>query len=277
MPVPLHTTGKASFDHIYDRTDPREYYTRLADLDYRIPELARPHFERQIEECRAALGGTELTVLDIGCSYGVNAAVLRLGSDMAALAEYYGEAAEFPRAELIARDRARLTVDDRLPGVRFLGMDISAPALAYAHEAGLLHETVHADLEAADPTAGQQRALATADLVISTGCVGYVTGRTLARIASARPHRRPWMAHFVLRMFDFTPIAATLSTLGYRTVRLPGMFEQRRFAFPEERTQVLETLTTQGIDTTGYEDQGRLYATLYVSRPETASNTRNPE
>ncbi|MEV6276897.1 class I SAM-dependent methyltransferase [Nocardia sp. NPDC051832] len=279
MPVPLHTTGKASFDDIYHRPDPRDYYTRLADLDYRIPELAKPHFQKQIRECRAATGTDTLTVLDIGCSYGVNAALLRLDTGMRGLAEYYGDASEFERADLIARDRARLAADDRLPGVRFLGMDAARPALAYAHAAGLLHDTVHADLETSEPTDEQRRTLASADLVISTGCIGYVTEKTLARIASAHPHRPPWMAHFVLRMFDFTPIAAALSVLGYRTECVSGMFEQRRFASPDEQAQVLDVLSAKGIDTAEYESQGRLYANLYLSRPEfprsTASNTRN--
>ncbi|WP_194813791.1 class I SAM-dependent methyltransferase [Nocardia sp. XZ_19_385] len=280
MPVPLHTTGKASFDDIYHRPDPRDYYTRLADLDYRIPELAKPHFAKQIRECRAATGVETLTVLDIGCSYGVNAALLRLGTTMDALAEYYGDAGEFDRIELIARDRARLAAEDQLPDVRFLGMDAARPALAYAQAAGLLHDTVHADLETSEPTEEQRRTLASADLVISTGCIGYVTEKTLARIASAHSHRPPWMAHFVLRMFDFTPIAAALSTLGYRTEGVSGMFEQRLFASSEEQSQVLDALSAKGLDTADYEAQGRLYANLYLSRPEfprsTASNTRNP-
>ncbi|MFC9895672.1 class I SAM-dependent methyltransferase [Nocardia sp. NPDC127579] len=275
MPVPLHTTGKASFDDIYDRPDPRDYHARLAELDYRIPELARPYFEQQIRECRAATGAEQLTVLDIGCSYGVNAALLRLGASMADLADLYETGTD--RADLIRRDRARLAAVDRLPEVRFLGMDASRPALEYATAAGLLHDAVHADLEDAEPTDAQRAVLAAADLVISTGCVGYVTERTLARIAAARPQRPPWMAHFVLRMFDFAPIEQRLSALGYRTVRLPGMFEQRRFASAAERSQVLETLAAKGIDTAGYEAQGWLYATLYVSRPEiTASSQGNP-
>ncbi|MBP2190942.1 class I SAM-dependent methyltransferase [Nocardia goodfellowii] len=267
VPVPLHTTGKASFDDIYHRPDPRDYYTRLADLDYRIPELAKTHFAQQILECRAATGGETLTVLDIGCSYGINAALLRLDTSMGELAEYYGDAVEFDRAALAARDRARLATADKLPGIRFLGMDAARPALAYAHAAGLLHDTVHADLETSEPTEEQRRILASADLVISTGCIGYVTEKTLARIASAGSRRPPWMAHFVLRMFDFAPIAAHLSTLGYRTERVPGMFEQRRFASPGERSQVLDLLTAKGIDTAGYEAQGWLYANLYLSRP----------
>ncbi|MET7771103.1 class I SAM-dependent methyltransferase [Nocardia sp. NPDC005366] len=267
MPVPLHTTGKASFDHIYDRADPREYYARMSELDYRIPELAKPFFEQQIREYRASARVCVPTVLDIGCSYGVNAALLRTGATIGELAEHYRDGGESGRHALIARDRARLAEDDRCPDIRFLGMDAARPALAYAREAGFLHDFVHADLEASDPTEEQRRVLASADIVISTGCIGYVTEKTLARIATAHPRRRPWMAHFVLRMFDFAPIEQELAALGYRTEQAPGLFEQRRFASADERQQVLNTLADKGIDTTGREAEGWLYAGLYLSRP----------
>lgn len=265
MPVPLHTTGKASFDDIYTRADPRAYYARMAELDYRIPELAGPVFQQQIQQYRAATGVVP-TVLDLGCSYGVNAALLRFGATMAELAEHY-RAAEADRTALIARDRARLAAADAVPEVRFLGMDASRPALDYAHAAGLLHEVVHADLEAADPTEAQRATLAGADLVISTGCIGYVTEKTLSRVAQTHPEHRPWMAHFVLRMFGFDAIAEELAALGYRTERMPGRYVQRRFASDAEATQVLNTLAANGIDTSGYEADGHLYAELYLSRP----------
>lgn len=267
MPVPLHTTGKASFDDIYDRPDPRAYYARLAALDYRIPDLAKPVFQQQIREYRSQTRVATPTVLDIGCSYGVNAALLRLDSTVRELADHYAAADESGRADLIARDRSCLAAGERLPDVRFVGMDASRPALAYAQAAGLLHDTVHADLEAADPTEEQRRTLAAADIVISTGCVGYVTEKTLARVAMAHPDRRPWMAHFVLRMFDFAPMAAELAALGYRTEQAPGVFEQRRFASATEQQQVLNTLSANGIDTTDHESDGWLYAGLYLSRP----------
>ncbi|MFC9437085.1 class I SAM-dependent methyltransferase [Nocardia sp. NPDC057030] len=266
MAVPLHTTGKASFDDIYDRPDPRDYYARMSDLHYRIPELAKPVFQQQIREYRASARVSTPTVLDIGCSYGVNAALLRLDTTMAELTEHY-RTASGDRAALIARDHAALGGRDGLTDVRFLGMDASAPALAYAKATGLLHDTVHADLESGEPTDEQRELLAGADIIISTGCIGYVTEKTLTRLATAHPRRRPWMAHFVLRMFDFAPIAADLAALGYRTEQAPGLYQQRRFASAAEQTQVLNTLSAKGIDTTDRETDGWLYAGLYLSRP----------
>ncbi|MFE3443052.1 class I SAM-dependent methyltransferase [Nocardia sp. NPDC059180] len=267
MSVPMHTTGKASFDDIYDRPDPREYYARMAELDYCIPQLAKPHFEQQLAEYSAATGVEAPTVLDIGCSYGVNAALLRLDTTIDDLGEHYRGADAGDPATLIARDRARLDAEDIRPEVRFVGMDAARPALDYAQAAGLLHDAVHADLEATDPTDEQRAVLAGADLVISTGCIGYVTEKTLLRVATAHPERRPWMAHFVLRMYGFDAIEGELSALGYRTEQVPGDFAQRRFASDAEQAQVLNTLSANGIDPTDREDSGWLYANLYLSRP----------
>ncbi|MFE4458593.1 class I SAM-dependent methyltransferase [Nocardia tengchongensis] len=268
MPVSLHSsTGKASFDDIYERPDPRDYYARMAELDYQIPELAKPHFQKLLDEYRSATGITAPAVLDLGCSYGVNAALLRLDTTMAELAGHYRGRESDDTAALIERDRT-LFAGDRLPGVRFIGMDASRPALDYGHAAGFLQDIVHADLESADPTEAQRQTLAGADLIISTGCVGYITERTLLRVARAHGGKLPWMAHFVLRMFAFDPIATHLETLGYQTERAPGVYRQRRFASQDERTRVLNALSASGIDTTDVEADGWLYAQLYLSRPK---------
>ena len=264
MAVSLHSAGKVSFDDIYDRPDPAAYYERMAELDYCIPEVAKPQFERIIAEYRSVLGRAP-TVLDIGSSYGVNAALLRMDTTVAELADQYrlGDTETY-----LARDRARLAALDTGSAVRFIGMDSAGPALSYAAAAGLVPDSVHADLETAAPTEAQRRVLADADLVISTGCVGYVTERTLLHVARAHGSRLPWMAHFVLRMFDFDPIAGQLAALGYRIERRPGTFRQRRFASEVEQTQVLNTLSANGIEATGREAEGWLHAELYVCLPD---------
>jgi SAM-dependent methyltransferase len=269
----VDTTGKISLDHIYTRPDPRAYFSTLRDLGYNIPELAKPHFQRLIAEYRKARGVPVPTVLDIGCSYGINAALVKHGATMAELYDRYSgrDAHRRTRAALVTRDRELVESGAQANAVRFLGLDASGSALAYALDAGFLDGAVHADLEDAEPTGGQRARLAAADLVISTGCLGYVTERTIARIVAAageyRGGRLPWMAHFVLRMFPFDPIADTLAAAGYETVRRDGLFRQRRFATPEERASVLERLEEVGVDPGGLETDGWFYAQLYVSRP----------
>ncbi|GGS13552.1 MULTISPECIES: class I SAM-dependent methyltransferase [Actinokineospora] len=251
----LDATGKVSLDHIYTAPDPRPFFSTLRGLDYRVPQLAKPHFAELIARSGAA------RVLDIGCSYGVNAALLRCDLTMDDLYARY-PADDRPRAELLLADRELV----RARGDRswFAGLDASRPALDYALAAGFLDDAVHADLESNEPTAAQRALFDSVDLVISTGCIGYVTEATLARVAG---ERTPWMAHFVLRMFPFTPIADRLDALGYETEVVDRMFPQRRFASDDEQEQVLDTLAQVGVDPSGWETEGWLYARLHISRP----------
>lgn len=257
--MPFDSTGKVSLDHVYIEPDPRPYFTTLGALDYQLPQLAKPYFAKLVED----LG--EPTVLDVGCSYGVNAALYRCDATMDELCRHYTseEAGRLDRAGLIARDRALVGS----PGARFVGLDASAPALAYAHAAGFIDEAIHADLERDDPTEDQAALLAGVDLVVSTGCIGYVTERTIGRIAGLPGGRRPAMAHFVLRMFSYEPIAASLAALGYRTTGVAGLFKQRRFADPREHEQILDAIRANGVRPDDLETEGWLCAQLYLSEP----------
>ncbi|GAA2931465.1 MULTISPECIES: class I SAM-dependent methyltransferase [Streptomycetaceae] len=260
-------TGKVSLDHIYTAPDPRTYFQVLRPLGYCVPQQAKPHFEKLIEEYRESEHVEVPRILDIGCSYGINAALLKYDTTMDELYTRYGDAATLSRAELLARDHGLSR--SRGPGrsLRFTGLDASTSALTYAREAGFLDDTVHADLESDDPTPEQHARLAGTDLVISTGCIGYVTERTLTRVVHAQGERRPWMAHFVLRMFPFDPVEDALTGLGYRTVRVDDVFKQRRFADPQEQALVLDRMAAAGVDARGLEEEGWMYAQLYVSRP----------
>ncbi|WP_328701654.1 class I SAM-dependent methyltransferase [Amycolatopsis pittospori] len=266
--MPLDSTGKISFDHIYTEPDPRAFYGTLRRLDYDIPQQAKAYFAKLIDEYRTEQDVKIPTVLDLGCSYGVNAALYRCDTSMERLYDHYAAGESLSHDELIAHDRRmveRLSVGD---GVRFIGLDTSAPALDYALAAGFIDEAIHADLENDEPTEEQRALLADVDIVVSTGCVGYVTEKSLVRIAR---QNRPWMAHFVLRMFSYEPVASSLSGLEYETAGIDGVFPQRRFASGEERAQILDNLSVAGIDPRGLEADGRLYARLFVSRPNGAA------
>jgi len=260
--VRFHDDGKAQLDHLYTEPDPRTYFRTLRKLDYQIPQLAKPRFARLIDELRSL--NDAVTVLDVGCSYGINGALLRCDLTMDQLYERYGSAELLTTSQLVERDRSLCARG--ASSVRLVGLDVSRPALAYAEAAGFVDVAVLADLESDDPTPDQHVVLAGTDLAISTGCVGYVTEKTLARVALAGD-RLPWMAHFVLRMYPFEPIATCLTDLGYATTRVEQVFRQRRFASPEEQAQVLDTLAGLGLDPSGLEADGWLYAQLFISRP----------
>ncbi|GAA1530005.1 class I SAM-dependent methyltransferase [Streptomyces albidochromogenes] len=266
-------TGKLTLDHIYTQPDPRAYFQVLRPLGYRVPQLAKPYFAKLVEEYTETRRAAVPKVLDIGCSYGINAALLKYDTTMDELyARYGGEQGHeqeraTTRQALLARDRELSLSRRPARDIRFTGLDTSTGALAYALEAGFLDDAVNADLERNEPTPRQRAQLAGTDLVISTGCLGYVTERTLTRVVRAQGGHLPWMAHFVLRMFPFDPVEHALAGLGYRTVRVEGVFKQRRFASPEEQSLVLEKMSAVGVDPHGLETDGWMYAQLYLSRP----------
>nr|BFE74485.1 hypothetical protein GCM10020092_077860 [Actinoplanes digitatis] len=177
-------TGKVSLEGIYTQPDPRAYFTTLRELDYCIPQLAKPYFQQIIGQYRESRQVAVPTVVDVGCSYGVNAALLRCDATMDDLYDRYADT-ELTRQELLERDRE--LVRSHGSPARFVGLDVSRPALEYASAAGFLDDAVQADLETREPTARQRALFADADIVISTGCLGYVTGRTLVRVARRPP------------------------------------------------------------------------------------------
>lgn len=265
----LDHTGKVSLGHIYTQPDPRAYFTTLHELDYCIPQLAKPYFAKLVQEYRQARTIAKPRILDIGCSYGINAALLKCETTIDELNEHYGAAdvQQLGHDAMIARDRQFLNSRNQAKNVYFIGLDSAEPALNYGLATGFLDDIVHADLERDDPCPAQQDKLSAADIVISTGCVGYITEATIGRIVRASARNLPWMAHFVLRMFSFDPVIDTLSELGYETVPVEGLFKQRRFASAEEQSEVLDSLAASGVDPTGLESEGWLYAQLFLSRP----------
>lgn len=260
---------KANFYDIYTNQDPREYYRVLYGLDYIIPDLAKPVF-RQVATELERQRGRPLKVLDLGCSYGINAALLRLPLDLARLAQRYADLASYglTSKELAYLDRRYFDGWPKQP-MQVVGMDVSAPATAYAKEVGLLDAALAIDLETQELTPEAREVIRDVDLIISTGCIGYVGQRTFARILEAIEGPRPWLASFVLRMYPFEPIADELARHGIASQKLQGVtFVQRRFHSERECSDVLRSLESSDIATAGKEAEGLLHAEFYLSRPE---------
>ena len=262
--------NKADFDTIYTQPDPRQYFTVLGSLDYMIPDLAAPII-RQLMTARAALRGDAPTVLDVGCSYGVNAAVNRRPLSFSDLHRRYArrEMMSLTPEQLSQLDRLYLAGWPEADASRWLGLDISAPALEYARAVGLIEQGVAADLENNALTESQRAVVGQADMILSTGAVGYVTDTTLSQLVDAAADRKPWVVSFVLRMFPYDRIASAMAERGLVTEKLAGAtFVQRRFRDTGEFEQTLAALMTMDLDITGLEADGLLHAELYVSRPE---------
>jgi SAM-dependent methyltransferase len=265
--------SKATFDDIYNQPDPRDYFETLSDLGYVIPEQARPVFREVFGALRELREreGTSTKVVDLGCSYGINAALLKFGVSMDELEELYLDPG--------LSDAEPSTVTDRVadwlkrqpvhPFLEIVGLDSAERAVEYATRVGFLDDAVAVDLEEGAPPEDFDERLAKTDAIISTGCVGYVGPRTFEHLLEASgTEPAPWVASFVLRMFPYDRIADRLGEFGLVTEKLEDVtFLQRQFATREEQEEVCERLKTRGIDPTGLEAQGQYHAEFFLSRP----------
>lgn len=270
--------AKASMDHIYDQADPRAYFRELKSVGYTIPGAAKPIFQKLISRLRDKTNDT-VCILDLGCSYGVNAALLKHDLSIGDLYDHWvqEELVDATPEQIIESDKRFFADLDQVEDIEVIGLDVAENAVAFAEEAGLLDEGLAVDLESQPLPKAAKEELAPVGLVTSTGCVGYVTEKSFSRLLPAvSSGQAPWFANFVLRMFPFDAIEETLKEGGYVTEKLEGQtFIQREFASAKEQEQVLEQLQEQGIDPAGKESEGHLLAEFYLSRPRKDS-TRFP-
>jgi hypothetical protein len=260
-------SGKIVLKDIYNELYPTAYFSELSELDYQIPQNAKPIFQKLIEMRRAVSGVETVKLVDVGCSYGVNGALLKYGLSMQQLFQMYSADRMGRPDQMMRRDKLFYSVPLDA-ALEIVGIDTAEHAIEYGVSSGLLDDGFTTNLEKRDPSPEEVLALDNADLIISTGCIGYVTEASLERILDASGYSNPWMAHFVLRMFDFKGSQEMLARHGYVTEKLDGLFRQRRFVSDIEQQNVLDNLEIMGIDPTGAEEDGWYVAELFVSRPK---------
>ena len=262
--------AKMDFSDLYTSKDPRNYFKYLGQLDYIIPHLGQPIFS-QLIRARQEVQDEPVTVLDVGCSYAINGALMKYALDYEALRQRYTAPSlqTLTSTQVLELDRHFYQAWPKHPNVKVIGLDVSANAVSYAEDCGILDHGLAIDLESRDPTPAEAELLAGVDIIVSTGCVGYVTSKTFQRLAKvARKGRAPWAANFVLRMFPFNGISATLAEQGLITERYEGAtFVQRRFANREEMEAAIRAVEGRGLDTDGQETEGLYHSNLFVSRP----------
>jgi SAM-dependent methyltransferase len=261
---------KENMDYIYNQPDPRAYFRELNKLDYAIPYTAKPIFQKLIGHLQQRRDNA-IQVLDLGCSYGVNAAILKHDLSMDELYEHWGQnkMADATSEEVVVYDQQFYAGIDDLEDIKVIGLDQAENAIAFAVKTGLLDEGIVANLETESLSPLAKKTLAQVDLVMSTGCVGYLTEKSFDHFLPAVSEgQMPWIANFVLRLFPFDAIEKSLDKWGYITEKLEGQtFFQRQFASDDEHDQVLEQLQDQGVDSSGKEADGHFLAEFYLSRP----------
>jgi hypothetical protein len=259
--------GKADFEELYEQPDPRAYYRGLGALGYEVPEHGRLVFDDVIR----ALPVERPTIVDLCCSYGVNAALMKHDLQLDELYDHYcaEDLAGLSSDALAAIDRDFYGNHRRDDAPIVIGVDSAEPAVAYAERTGLLDAGFAENLEVAIPSADLLAASSDADLITVTGGVGYITERTFDRLMdNTERDTPPWVASLCLRTVSYDPVATSLAGHGLVTEQLEDVtFPQRQFADMDERDTALERLATLGIDPAGRDSEGSYHVDVYVSRP----------
>lgn len=263
-------SGKASFGHIYDRQDPREYFKTLGSMDYRLPDHGQRLFGALVERRREA-NEDPVNVVDVCCSYGINAALLKHDVTLDDLYERYcsEEIGALSGDELAEGDAEYYAGRVRESALRVTGLDVAENAVSYALKAGLLDAGAAEDLENGQPSEALRRAVSDADLFTVSGGIGYISERTFGALLDCVDRgSSPWVAALALRWVSYGDISGVLGGYGLVTEKLAGhTFEQRRFADEAEQEYVCRELRNMGVDTEGKEDDGSYHAEFYLSRP----------
>ncbi|MFD9424330.1 MULTISPECIES: hypothetical protein [unclassified Streptomyces] len=260
------------FDDIYDRADPRAFFRELGAFGYRTPQHARPVFRRL---AALRLSGTGDAVLDLCCSYGINAALLNHDVTLEGLQAHYTapRTVAMTTQELIAHDRAFFRARRRRDAVAVIGLDIAPRAIAYARAVGLLDDGFAENLETSPPSPALLDAARSVRLITITGGASFLSGATFQPILdNAGPP--PWVAAFVLRTGSYAPIAEHLARHGLTTEKYAGAtFVQRRFTSAAEQRYAVDAVAATGEDPDGKETAGHFHTALHLSRPRADIDT----
>ena len=132
---------KASFDNVYIAPTPHQYISLMAKIGYEISDQARPY-------CTAAAGllrehngnAWPVQMLDVGCSYGIGAAVVKYGRRFDEIEAFFAPHA--PKEYHAMCEATRMWLNIVRPptcDVRAVGLDSSQPAIRFALDLSLIH------------------------------------------------------------------------------------------------------------------------------------------
>ena len=213
-PVSKHHDAKANLEHIYNCPDPRAYFRELRKLDYATPSAGKPLFLKPISRLQH-LREKSVCVLDLGCSHGVNGALLKHDMTMHELYDHWAQ--DRPQGaspeEVMEHDRLYFADREEVHDLEIIGLDRAERAVAFAAETGLIDQGVVADLEADPLPDPAMPELAGVDLMTSTGCIGYVTEKTFERLVpEVTKGDPPWVVWCRARHFAPWPPTVPRST-----------------------------------------------------------------
>jgi len=260
---------KADFTGVYNEKTPHAYFSTMCALEYQIPENAKPQINEIVEDIKQNQRRRSVSILDLGCSYGVLSALVRFDLPLDALYKRYRRSTD--AIPSLQKEAVWYAGQPRRHDVRFYGIDVSPNAISFAQSVGLLDGGLAVDLEDSSTSVDVLSALPIdVDLIVSTGCVGYITELTFKKLLRhLSPDHPPIFANFVLRAFNYSGIEEVLAQHGFENFKVPSTtFVQRRFKDQMEQARILSLLqnsVTQHDKVSLPEEDGYYHAELFVS------------
>lgn len=265
-------TVKKDFTDIYMQKLPNEYLEEMQRLHYNIPDKTKPLYLSLAEQLCKKLS-RPINILDIGSSYGINSALMKYDSNMSELNDFFLRD-DSPTSEQTKQFFKGLPANDAM---NFYQIDISKPALQFSENVQLCKKGICVDLEKEDI---ETNGLPKFDMVIATGCIGYIGYKAFANLfeflkkqhsdlAEQDIQNDTIFAFTVLRIFDMEKIQKTFDYYGYSLVQSHlKPFRQRRFSNSDEKQKTISLLHKNNIDTARFEDDGHFYSDFYVASPK---------
>lgn len=265
---------KKDFSDVYVQKYPAPYLEEMKNVEYRIPDQTKPLYKHLAERI-VNYTRRPIKILDIGSSYGINSALINHELVMSELDEFFIENNPHPSI------KSTQNFFDDLPNsdsnLEFYLVDISSPALDFAEKAGLCQESFCINLEKESIPNKLQQVMQDIDLIISTGCVGYIGWKSFVKIFQKIGSGRdplPVFAFTILRIFPSDDIERVFRENNFELVKTRiGPLKQRRFYDENEKNDTIRLLKSRNIETRNLEDTGYYFADLYVGGPKNIRST----
>ena len=269
---------KKDFTDIYTQDSPYRYLKEMDRLEYSISDSTKPLYNSVIGQLEEELS-RPINVLDLGSSYGINSSLIKYNLTMSELNNFFLNEPE-PTKKETRQFYEECTSNDN---INFYQIDISEEAIKFSEEMNLCERGINVDLEA--EKLNLLESLPKIDVVIATGCVGYIGHRAFSNLLKVIKNRQsnsiesekeyidPIFAFSVLRMFDMEGIEEVFETNDYSIVKSDiKPIRQRNFSDSKEKIQAISLLHGMGIDTKKYEDDGNFYADFYIAKSKNRTN-----
>ena len=221
------TSGKATFDELYNAPDAQPYMLEMQKVRYEIGDNAAS-ITRQVlrATCQRVGGGGDGAkrplLMELAAGYGLTMIPIRTTLAGPKVLAYYSRADTLNRQfceAAIAADHQQFeeAARDDLPPFEVFALDVATQALEYGKRTGLFDTVDDTDLEA-DGTSLDARGLALASrasVVAAVGAFSYISTKTLEKLSCWDGESSPVVAFYPLVATDMTAIIQFLEARAY--------------------------------------------------------------